>query len=341
MFLFGRKKITGLDMGHSAVKIAESNNGKKITFLACYPIDNGISHSENSRSDQVKQIFKEITKDRSFTDKRIFNSVQDESVMVKYMELPLLSKEEMKTALPIETERVIPFNLDEIIVNYKKVSVLSDDPGKMGITAAVIPKKLLDHRKDIFTVFSSNHVEKMTIPSTMAFEKINHYSAYFNKNHITVFIDIGAKFTNISLGRNNEIYHSRFFSHGVIDFNEAFMKSKRSDMEKADKIRRNYYIGKDRDIYFIASLEIWAKEVKRTLEYYRRRLTTVPLIIDKVLLSGGGSLMNGMKEYVEKISETETHLDKLEIPGIDAIRKKQNISPDELALFKVVLGLAL
>ena len=79
--------------------------------------------------------------------------------------------------------------------------------------------------------------------------RVNVYSQYHRGDQLVMLIDIGFRYTNVALCKDNEIYHSRYFALGGRDFTESFVTSKRVSFKEAEKIK--------------AGLELADIEVKR------------------------------------------------------------------------------
>ncbi|MCD4782710.1 MAG: pilus assembly protein PilM [Candidatus Eremiobacteraeota bacterium] len=342
MFFFGSKNRVGLDMGTDSIKVAESQGGKKIVYFAIFPINLPEEPFDSEirlkrKSDLLKQIYKE----RNLKEKNIFTSVEDESVMVKYLELPRLSRDELNVALPIEIDRMFPFQMDEIIINQKSVDVLSGDKSKIAIVISAIPKSIVNEMRSLFSIQSSLSAEKISVPSTIALGKTNTFSEYHRGDQLVMLIDIGFRYTNVALCKDNVIYHSRYFSLGGKNFTESFVTSKRVTFKEAEKIKCDYDIRLDRDTHFNATLDSWSKEIKRTLKFYKVRLTSNPLDVSTVLLSGGGARIKGLAEFISAQVNTETKYDQLNIPGLSRTQKDLDSDSDEMLLMKVAVGLVL
>ena len=176
MFLFGPKNRVGLDMGTDSIKVAESQGGKKIIYYSILPI-NLPQETFNSeiRIKKKSDLLKKIYRERNLKEKDIYTSVEGESVMVKYLELPKLSKDELEVALPIEIDRMFPFQRDDIIINRKSVDVLSGDRSKMALVISAIPLSIVDDMRSLFSIQSSLSAEKISVPSTIALGRIMRY----------------------------------------------------------------------------------------------------------------------------------------------------------------------
>jgi len=341
MFLFGTKNRVGLDMGTDSIKVAESQGGKKIIYYSILPI-NLPQETFNSeiRIKKKSDLLKKIYRERNLKEKDIYTSVEGESVMVKYLELPKLSKDELEVALPIEIDRMFPFQRDDIIINRKSVDVLSGDRSKMALVISAIPLSIVDDMRSLFSIQSSLSAEKISVPSTIALGRVNVYSQYHRGDQLVMLIDIGFRYTNVALCKDNEIYHSRYFALGGRDFTESFVTSKRVSFKEAEKIKLDYDIRLDKDTHFNATLDSWAKEIKRTQKFYETRLATKPLKLTGILLSGGGAKLKGLPEYLSAQTNIEAKHDELKIPGLSKVQKKVK-DYEDTHLMKVAIGLVL
>jgi len=327
-------------LGSDSVKIAESSGGKKLEYISREPVNlpNEPPGSEKIMN-RYREILKKISQKRKLSDKKIQFSIQDESIFVKYLELPKLSRNELKVALPIEVERFYPLSIDKITYSYSLVPVLSEDKFKIGVVISIIPKRLINEKLKLFSSITSQVLDKGSILSTFALAKTNVFSDYYEDDKLIVQIDVGHRFTTITLSQNNKIFHSRYIGSGGRDFTEAFRRSHQVSFEEAEQIKLEYDISTDKDDPFEASLRNWAREVKRTINYYRIKMTSRKLEMSKILLSGGGARMKGLLDYLEKFIGIPSFLDSLQIPGISKILEINDFSSDDLIFYKTAIGL--
>ena len=113
----------GIDLQESAIIIAylkASFKGAKLADHDLYPIEEGLSIQE--RADLLGRVVKEFLARNKISSVPLFLGIPREAVILRYMELPLALKENLKGSLQYELEKYVPFPPDEIYFDYQVIS---------------------------------------------------------------------------------------------------------------------------------------------------------------------------------------------------------------------------
>ena len=105
------KSIVGLDIGSSVVKAIE------ITLEGPEPLVTGFARVEIPPGGSLAEAVSEAFRSGRFKSKKIVTSVSGQSVVVRYVPMMKMSDAELKQAIRFETDKYLPFELDEVVLD--------------------------------------------------------------------------------------------------------------------------------------------------------------------------------------------------------------------------------
>ena len=124
MFGLGKKKgVVGLDIGSSAVKAVElkaSGKGYKVTAFATEPVPpdsivDGAIIDSAAVSDAIRRLFE----NKAFKTKEVAASLSGNAVIVKKINLPVMTEAELAESIYWEAEQYIPFDIQDVNLDYQ------------------------------------------------------------------------------------------------------------------------------------------------------------------------------------------------------------------------------
>src|SRR5262245_63662217 len=144
------KSIVGLDIGSSAVKAVELRpNGKgfKVAAVAIEPVPpdsivDGAIIDGGAVSAAIKRIFARKT----FKTKDVAASLSGNAVIVKKISLPVMTEAELSESIFWEAEQYIPFDIQDVNLDYQILDKGSDGKGTMDVLLVAAKKeKIADY----------------------------------------------------------------------------------------------------------------------------------------------------------------------------------------------------
>ena len=102
------KSVVGLDLGSSVVKAIE------ITLQGPEPVITGFARVEIPPGGTQAEAVATAFKNGKFKSKRVVASVSGQSVVVRYVPMLKMADSEVKQAIRFETDKYVPFSLDEV-----------------------------------------------------------------------------------------------------------------------------------------------------------------------------------------------------------------------------------
>ena len=124
MGLFSRKKgVVGLDIGSSVVKLVELEPGKSghsLKSVGYEPLPpEAIVDGAIMDATTVAEAIRKIFIDRKVRTENVATAVSGHSVIIKRISIPTMSPEELSESIQWEAEQYIPFDIDEVSLDYQ------------------------------------------------------------------------------------------------------------------------------------------------------------------------------------------------------------------------------
>ncbi|MGE5197403.1 MAG: type IV pilus assembly protein PilM [Deltaproteobacteria bacterium] len=277
----------GLDIGTSSVKAVKLRFHKDGVEL--YGV--GFEPAQFDLEPVVKKIMKPQETDR------VNISVSAPAAIIRYVNFPKMSKEELQQALKFEAQKHIPFAITE--VNLDSYILKSDLPdNKMLVLMAAVKKDFLSQRLKVIESagLRANVVDIDSLALVNAFN-FNYAEDDNVKNRTVALLNIGASFSNLSileagipcLSRDIQIAGNSLtqkISEAMgLDFKSAEELKLNPDKEKADKL---YQAGE-------SVLSNFAREIRISFDYYESQNASS---VGKIFLSGAGADFSNLKEML-------------------------------------------
>lgn len=113
----------GIDIQHNSVSLAylrASFKGVKLVEQATYTLEAGIA--ENQKPDVVGGFVKSFVGGKGVSPAAVFLGIPRDMTILRYVELPLVVRENLKESLKYELEKYVPFPANELYFDYQVVA---------------------------------------------------------------------------------------------------------------------------------------------------------------------------------------------------------------------------
>ena len=297
--MFGKgKQLIGLDIGTSAVKMVvlkEQIKGYTLQALGYEPLPpEAIVDGAIKDSAIVIEAIQKIVKDQKIRKKNVALSVSGHAVIVKKITLPRMSQEELDESILWEAEQYIPFDIDDVNIDFHIV----EDRNVGGNEMEVI---LVAAKKDKVNDYTNLVRQAGLIPVAVdvdGFAIGNQFEINYNlePDRVIALIDIGAGVMNINIMQGQQHMLYRDISMGGNQFSDAIQKELNVTYQQAEEIKRGVLIdGVSHEVaedVINSVAEDLSHEIQRSFDYFKATSSTSG--IDQVVLTGGCSkLKNG------------------------------------------------
>jgi type IV pilus assembly protein PilM len=343
----------GIDIGSSYIKIVQLKKEHGHIVLETYgevalgPYEEGHFAGEltNLSSEKMGEAIKNILEQANVTAKNAVISISSATSLIFILKLPKISESKISGVVENETRKYIPVPLSEVsldwwIIPEKQIygdEDLNKNDNEIEVLVAAVRNEIVDRYNDIMT-----SLNKFTSPA-YEIETFSAIRASFKHELSPVLlVDFGASGTRISIIEHGVVRKFHSINRGSAYLSNSLQKSLQIEFEDAEKIKRD--VGLDnthnnKEAYGIisAGVNYIFSEIKNVLFDFEKEYKKP---VSKIILTGGGSLLNQFREQIES---------RYNITTVYADPFDKVVSPDFLEEvlvhagpeFVVALGLAL
>ena len=301
MALFKSKEVVGVDIGTHSIKVVELQwSGKSIQLqsfgvapIPAQSIVDGAILDKGAIVDSLQGLLRE----RKVRRKQAAMGLSGHSVIVKKISLPEMTEVELEESIHWEAEQYIPFDIDDVNIDFQIIDGGSAEEGKMDVLLVAAKKDKIDDYTDLL-------IQAGLQPAVVdldAFALQNaweiNYEAATGRN--VALVNIGAGFTNIAVLRNGMTSFTRDISIGGNNYTDAIQKEFGLSAEAAERVKTGREAAADpegvRRITDAVSENI-AVEVQRSFDFFRA--TNADQDIHQILLSGGSARVSRLDSFL-------------------------------------------
>ncbi|OGU24844.1 MAG: pilus assembly protein PilM [Geobacteraceae bacterium GWF2_54_21] len=292
MFLFKKKKeVIGIDVGSSSVKLVQLKDNKgsyqllNAGIIALPPeaiVDNSLMDSAS-----IAATIKNLVSSMGIKVKDVACSISGNSVIIRKIILPAMPQEELEDQITWEAEQYIPFDINDVNMDFQILSPDSHDPSKMNVLLVASKKDIINDYVSVFNEAGLHlcvvDVDSFSVQN--AFE-INHD---VGADAIVSLINIGASVMNINVVKDGITLFTRDVQMGGNLYTEEIQKQLGISGHDAEsgKMLANETNNKPLLDVLIKVNETIIQEIRRSLDFYNS--TASDDRITSIYVSGGGS----------------------------------------------------
>jgi len=345
--LFKKKKdIVGIDIGSSAVKVVQLRESKGIYYLVNLGVSPLPSEAivDNSLMDPgvVSDTIRKLLESMKIKSKGAATSISGHSVIIRKIQLPIMTEEEVDSSIQFEAEQYIPFDVSEVNLDFQIIGPDPKDPSQMNVVLVAAKRDYVD---DYISVLQDAGLNPAVLDvDCFAVENMFEAGYGFEEGQVVSLIDMGATALSVNILKSGVSVFTRDIQGGGELINEELQKRLGLSSEDAELAKLGSEVeGTDpRSVAEVVSdaVENLAQEVQRSVDFFSATATHDR--VDKVFVTGGASKSPGLKEALERRL-------KLPIDFIDTFRgvvvKEDDFDADYLKeigpLMSVATGLAM
>jgi type IV pilus assembly protein PilM len=349
VFGLGRNKaIVGLDIGSSAVKAVElrqSGRGYRVSAFGIEPLppDSIVDGAIIDAGAVAEAIRRAFAAHKAFTSKEVCASLSGHAVIVKKITLPVMTEAELSESIYWEAEQYIPFDIQDVNLDYQIL-----DPGTGPESRGSMDVLLVAAKKDRigdYTGVIAQTGRTAVVIDVDAFALQNAFEANYglDPQRITVLLNAGASAININILQGDQSVFTRDVSIGGNAYTEAVQRELDLPFDAAERLKRGVAVDgatfDDARPVLRAITDHVLLEIQKTFDFFKA--TAASDQIDRIMLSGGASRVDGFREMVQ--DRFGTHIEEFDpFQAVTWDAKKLGAAATEVApMAAVAVGLAL
>jgi len=303
MLLKRSKDIVGIDIGSSSIKLAqlrEHKGGYQLVNLGLLPISSdAIVDNSIMDSGAVVSAISNLAESHMVKTKNVATSVSGHSVIIRKIQLPTMTEEEMESSIQWEAEQYIPFEISEVNLDFQILGPDAKDPSQMNVILVAAKK---DFVNDYVAVFQEAGFTP-TVIDIDCFAVENAFDANYDvvEEEIVALINMGASAMNVNVLKEGVTVFTRDIQVGGNMFNEELQKRLGLSGDDAEQVKLGAELD---DVDPEAVLEVIAdaranliQEIQRSLDFYSA--TSADERVQKVYITGGVSRTAKISELLE------------------------------------------
>ena len=346
MFFSKSKNVVGLDIGSSAIKLVELKEKKGGTYqLLKMGVERlspeAIVDGSIMDSSMVVETISRLNSEKGVKNSNYATSLSGHSVIIKKISLPAMSPDELAESIQWEAEQYIPFDINDVNLDYVPLTTGGTGENIEVILVAVKKEKINDYTS---VISQTNKAAVLVDVDAFALQNCYEMNYDVNENRVLALVNIGASVTNVNVLSGTNSLFWRDITFGGNQYTDAIQRELSLSFEQAEELKRGKTVG-DHTIQQVIPIlnsvsEDFAGELRKTLDFFTA--TSGAERVDEIVLAGGGSgVLNLDATLRDKFSIPVSIMDPFRNVTVD----EGEFNPEELAeigpSMAIAVGLAI
>ncbi len=337
---FGGKSTIGLDIGSGYLKIVQLKDlkgGYELELFEMLPLPPELI-VDGSIIDSLRlaDSLKELARKAKVKSKDVVISMAGHSsVIIKRVALPDMSEEELYESIKFEAEQYIPFDIEDVNLDFQILGP-KEEPGQMDVILVAVKRDIINEYLSV--VKESGFNCQIVDVNPFALENIYEVNYEIETGKNIALVNIGASTINMNILKGGTSAFTRDSAVGSNLHTEVLQREFNLAYDVAERLKRGETVENisPQDAFSVMELasEEIIGEVNRSLEYFHED-------INEVVLSGGCALIKDFPKLLAEKIGVETKVMQ-PFKNIKIPRKFDMTYIEEVApILAVAAGLAL
>ncbi len=322
--LFGKKKsVAGLDIGSSSIKMVEldgKSNSLSLVSLGFENLpDDTIIDGQIMELNVVSDVIRNVCTNNNVNADQVVTGVSGHSVIIKNIVLPAMSADELEESIDWHAEEHIPYDLADVSLDYQITATTSDSTH---VLIAACKRERIDNVRQ--AVQLAGKVPYVIDVDTFALQNCYELNYQPDDSQVVTLLNIGASTMNVNIVKGTRSLFTRDITVGGSQFTDVLQRSLGLSYQQAEAVKRGVsHAVEGIEEKAIEPLmenvtEIVAMEIQKTFDFYRATTEDNQTVVQKILISGGGSKLAGLAQDLSA---------RLELP-VEVLDPFRNIKVD-------------
>ncbi|MFY9618193.1 MAG: type IV pilus assembly protein PilM [Pyrinomonadaceae bacterium] len=312
MFKRGKKSMVGVDIGSSSVKAVElQGRGNDLQLLSLGfealesdSVVDGQIIELNAVSNAISSIFNE----HKIKTMQVAAGVNGHSVIVKNIVLPQMSEGELQESFAWHAEEHIPFDISDVNLDYH---VMDRSGDAIHVLMAACKRDKVANLKQTIQLAG----KQPTVVDVDAFALQNCYELNYDPQpgQVVALLNIGASTTNINILNGVRSAFTRDATFGGNQYTSLLQKELGLTFDQAESVKRGMPLPEGAEVRDVGPImdtvsDILALEIQKTMDFYRATVEDGESAVQKILISGGGSKLTGLADFLARRFEVSVEM---------------------------------
>ncbi|MGC9963859.1 MAG: type IV pilus assembly protein PilM [Syntrophobacteraceae bacterium] len=300
------ENLVGLDIGSHSVKLVQVNTGgikPKLLSMGIAPLPrDSLVEGRVAKPEVMANVIRQLATHLDIKKKQVATSISGYDVMIKKIELPTMTEDELEARMHSELGQYIPYNIDEVDVDYQIVDVSTDRPNFMDVLLVAAKKESISDFNNILRLagFDPFVVDVDFFALSNSFEV-----TYGFEDKRIALLDIGANKSVMNIAQKGVPIFTRSISIGGNQITEKLKEFFNIPFEEAEMVKLGEVPGKyparELEEIFVSTVSDWVTECRRAVDFYYHNFPDQS--VDSLYLSGGSCRIPGLDKVLRENME--------------------------------------
>ncbi|OLE52139.1 MAG: hypothetical protein AUG51_19470 [Acidobacteria bacterium 13_1_20CM_3_53_8] len=341
-----KKGLVGLDIGSSSVKAVElqgKGNNIQLVSLGYESLpEDSIVDGQIMELNNVSNAVQNIFRSNQMKTERVAAGVSGNSVIVKNIVVPQMSEEELEESIEWHAEEHIPFDITDVSLDYQ---ITGNGADALHVLMAACKREKVSNIRQAIQLAG----KEPAVIDVDAFALQNCYEVNYRPQpgDVVALLNIGASTMNINILNGVRSVFTRDVSVGGSQYTSLLQKELGLTFDQAEAVKRGMQLPDGVEQTQISSImetvsEILGLEIQKTMDFYRATADDNEATVHRILISGGGSKLPGLRDYLAKRFEMQVEVfDPFRQITVDARKFDPDYMREVVPEMAVAVGLAL
>lgn len=302
---FKSKKVIGLDIGTSSIKLAEmdfSGKGAQLLSFGFAPTPpNAVSGGEIVDIASVGMAVQALINEVGSKRKNIATAMWGTAVIVKKITIPKMDKKMVKDQIRFEAEQYIPFDINNISLAHH-ILTGSSSPDTMDVLLIAAQNELVTQYTQVIEISGLT----CGVLDVSGFALANSFELNYGKmpGEVIGILNFGASITNFVVIQNGEVIFCRDIPVGGANYTNEIHKAMGVTVPEAEALKLSAVSKREvpDDVHAVISAtnEAVTEEIRSSLDFLSA--TTNGLTLTRCFYTGGSSSTSGLVDTVSRVT---------------------------------------
>ncbi|HOQ01056.1 MAG TPA: pilus assembly protein PilM [Acetivibrio clariflavus] len=362
---FIKNSLISIDIGFRNIKIVEVKVGKnneifiKNFGIASTPkgsIKNGAIKDVKSVTNEIKKVMNEI----NVKAKNAKIVMSGTNIISRIFLIDHIPGQDLSVAVRNTISQNMPIDMDAHQIDYKVLQELKENgSSKLKVFVTAVLKSIIQSYIDILIELGLKPIS-VDIPanSTAKFFNrdimVNENETWFKKKKYSrlsrntfAVIDFGSETTIVNILRDRVLEFNKVILRGSSNIDEAIAEKLFKKLDEAERIKKingmeilETNVSEEQEIIYQCIkgvIDDIAKQIYQCFEFYEKRCYGDK--VGKIYIIGGGSLLKGLRDYLEDVFTVPVY--PVSLLSIEGIEINQGLDSERLNYLINSVGITL
>lgn len=339
-----------LDIGSYAIKFVKADghgsHTKIKTIGSVYNSLGQILPSDPHQLEQLAVLIKNGVKEFGLGGQNVHLSLPASQAYMSIVAMPVLTDNELASAITWEAEQHIPVNLTELNFEYDVISRPEGNAAvdsQMSVFMVGAPKAVVNRYIELLELAGLEPIglEPDIVSLVRSFIPKTKDAAASLPQGASLYCNFGALSTNFVVIKDGLLQATHVAPIGSLALTRSLEKTLGLDPSRSEEYKRTYGLAEDQlegkvRVAMLPVVDSLIQEFRKTIQYYISK-SPANEVVSRIVISGGGANLPGLAAYVANVLSTEVIIGD---PFALVEKDPKTTLPEDVASYCVASGLA-